>query len=159
MTHIATPLQFPLTQSKSEIRRFLQFATVGGLSTALDFAVLFLLKAVGLPTAAANTLSYSAGIILNFNLNRRWTYAASRTKRLTTQFLQFAAISLAGLVLNSALVIVLAAPLGAHFNLPTQGTLIAKVLATGASLCWNFAANRLWTFNDIQAQEGADHVR
>lgn len=124
-----------------EARRFAQFATVGAVSTAVDFGLLALLRAAGLALLGANLISYSAGIAVNFAINRRWTYAESRARTLSGQFARFLAVSLTGLILNSAIVAALASPIG---------LVAAKLTATAITLCWNFLANRLWTFNDVR---------
>src|SRR5574341_1992552 len=97
-----------LTQFSSgkELGRFLRFALVGALGTLIDFGLLMIGKELlGLPTALANILSFSAGTLNNFTLNRLWTYADARTKRPLLQLAQFAAVSAAGLGLNTAIVL------------------------------------------------------
>jgi GtrA-like protein len=51
-----------------------------------------------------------------------------------------------GWPINDAIVVVLQAPLGALFGHPAQGYLLAKVVATGVAVLWNFFINRSWTF-------------
>lgn len=130
----------------SEANRFLRFLTVGSLGTLLDFGLLTLLKPAGVPTLPANSLSYSAGIINNFILNRRWTFAGAPNAPWSIQLLQFALVSLSGLALNSGLVFLLEAPLGGLLGRPEWGYLPAKVIATGIVVLWNYLGNRLWTF-------------
>src|SRR5579859_5645652 len=88
-----------------ETGRLARYLVVGGLSTVVDFSVLAVLKSLGLPTALANSLSYSTGIAVNFTLNHLWTYPDSRSKRLSLQFVQFAVVSLCGLLLNTGILI------------------------------------------------------
>jgi putative flippase GtrA len=134
---------------RSEPGRLLRFAVVGASGTVIDLVLLTILKTgFGLPTVLANTLSYSAGIINNFALNRAWTFRDARTKSLAAQFVQFAIVSGIGLLLNDLIVVTLEKPFG---NLPGNmhaGYIPAKIAATGLVLIWNFMANRLWTFND-----------
>lgn len=138
-----------------ELTRFLRFLAVGALGTLLDFGLLAALKLAGLPTLAANSLSFTTGVVNNFVLNRRWTFADGPQKPWATQFLQFALVSLAGLVLNNGIVLLLEAPLGDLIGRPAWGYLPAKVLATGAVVFWNYFANRLWTFRRV---ENADRL-
>ena len=132
-----------------EIQRFIRYIEVGGLCTGIDFVLLIGLQALGLPTAMANVLSYSSGIAVNFSLNRRWTFPDSRSKTLHLQFLQFAAVSLGGLLLNTAIVVSASAAFERAYGMPLGASVLAKILATLVSLTWNFTVNRLWTFNDI----------
>lgn len=133
-----------------DIQRFMRFAVVGVTGTLVDFVLLVVLRELlGLPVLIANTLSYSAGIVNNFTLNRLWTFKEARSKGVWVQFGQFFAVSTAGLLLNNAIVLLLDTSLGALFNAPESGYLVAKVVATGVVLVWNFLINRYWTFNDV----------
>lgn len=135
----------PASRERQRVGRFL---VVGASGTALDFVLLTLLKAAGLATLPANTLSFSAGIVNNFLLNRWWTYADARAKSVGVQFGQFALVSLIGLLLNNGIMLLLEAPLGSLLNGASWSYLLAKILATAVVIVWNFVANRYWTFND-----------
>lgn len=140
------------TLRSREIERFAHFVAVGLTGTLLDFGVLILLKEVlGVPLLMANVLSYTAGIVNNFILNRLWTFSDARGKRLWTQFGQFAAVSAIGLLINTGIVLLLTAPLSALFSQAhaNYGYLAAKLIATLVVLLWNFFLNRYWTFSDV----------
>ena len=62
-------------QSSLELTRFARFLVVGAVGTLIDFGLLTILKLVGFPTLAANSLSFSAGVVNNYLLNSRWTFA------------------------------------------------------------------------------------
>ena len=118
-------------------QRLPRFLAVGAVGTLVDFALFVSLQTwVGVPTLAANTFSYSVGIVNNFVWHRRWTWAHAR-KTLGAQFAQFVVISLSALALNNVLVLWLA---------PVSGAAVAKILATGIGVGWNFFANHFWTF-------------
>jgi putative flippase GtrA len=128
-----------------------RFAVVGMLGTVIDVGLFALLHtALGLPTLAANTISYSAGIVNNYLLHRHWTYAGRPRRAAGMQFLQFLAVSLSALLLNNLLVLLLARPLGTFFAAAGRGDLLAKGCATGVGMVWNYLANTLWTFRDTR---------
>lgn len=129
-----------------EAGRFARFLAVGALGTLLDFGLLSLLKAIGLATLPANSLSFSAGVINNFTWNRLWTFADVNHAGWGRQLAQFTLVSLAGLALNNAIVLLLEIPLGMLLGQPDLGYLPAKVVATGVVVFWNYFANRCWTF-------------
>ena len=133
-----------------ELTRFARFLTVGALGTFLDFGLLTVFKLIGLPTLPANSLSFSAGVINNFTWNSRWTFADRRNERLRgrAQFIQFLLVSLAGLAINNAILLLLEAPLGALIGDAAWGYAPAKVIATGVVVFWNYFANRNWTFKN-----------
>ena len=131
-----------------ELTRFARFLTVGALGTFLDFGLLTVFKLIGLPTLPANSLSFSAGVINNFTWNSRWTFADRRNGRGRAQFIQFLLVSLAGLAINNAILLLLEAPLGALIGDAAWGYAPAKVIATGVVVFWNYFANRNWTFKN-----------
>jgi putative flippase GtrA len=130
-----------------ELQRFTRFLTVGALGTFLDFSLLSLLKALGLPTLLANSLSFSAGVANNFTLNYKWTFADTKRSGWQKQLAQFTLVSLVGLALNNAIILWLEVPFGDLLSQPDYGYLPAKVIATGVVVFWNYFANRYWTFN------------
>src|SRR5579872_5654184 len=79
--------------SGKETTRLMRYAVVGVISTAVDFALLIVLKQLGWETIMANSLAYAMGTIVSFTLSRMWTYPESRSKRMTHQFAQFVVIS------------------------------------------------------------------
>ncbi len=127
--------------------RVKRFATVGMLGTLLDIGLFTLLRVLlGVPALAANTVSYSAGIVNNYVLHKRWTFADRGNKSTGAQFTQFVAVSLAALLLNNLLVLLLAPVFGRFFGYASYGDLAAKICATGVGMCWNYVANNFWTF-------------
>jgi putative flippase GtrA len=114
--------------------------------TVLDFGLLMILKSVGMNTLIAISLSFIVGTINNFSFNRTWTFKGGHKPALQRQLIQFTAVSVIGLLLNSILILALEASLGNWLNQPELGYLPAKVIATGLVLFWNYFANKLWTF-------------
>jgi putative flippase GtrA len=143
-----------------EFNKFIKFSLVGVLGTVIDFTLFNLLLYVlshvlgwsllaqfGLNgnLLVANTISFGAGVLNNYTWNRLWTFKESRKAKKRQQLMKFAMVSLVGLLLNSLLVLTLAAILGPYVSEPLSYNL-AKVIATGLVLFWNFGANRFWTF-------------
>ena len=140
--------------SKKKVIRFSRFLIVGGIGTALDFAMLTLLKLAGLPTLIANSLSFTVGLVNNFTWNRLWTFGDSIQSDWCKQLLQYTLISLVGLALNDLIVLSLENVFGSLLGLPEWGYLPAKVIATGVVVFWNYFANCMWTFkNNRQERE------
>jgi putative flippase GtrA len=133
-------------KSKNFIR-FAKFCAVGMSGTVVDFGILTALKELAhMPTLPANIISFSTAMVNNFIWNYLWTFRDIRGKKISLVFIQFAVISIIGLGLNSAIVVLLEHPLNFLFTRPNTGYLAAKFLATIAVLLWNFFANRFWTF-------------
>lgn len=145
-------------KNHKEIKRFAKFATVGALGSITDFGVLnILIQVFGAPLAIANLFSFTAAVIQNFFLNRRWTFPESRERKAGGQLLQFTTVSLIGLLINQ-FVFLSVHNLLEPFWLEWIGNAglaftvsynFAKLFAIGVVLFWNFFANRLWTYRGL----------
>ncbi len=150
---------------KKELVRFVKFSVVGTIGAVVDFGTLYVLHAVlGVPIVIANTCSFTAAVLSNFTWNRYWTYPDSRSKPLRTQLLQFFVVNIAGWGINTGILLLLRYPcvslvsglstmLALSFASETLykiGYNLAKAIATGVVLFWNFGVNRLWTYSDVQ---------
>ncbi|MEW6118588.1 MAG: GtrA family protein [Pseudomonadota bacterium] len=118
--------------------QFSRFGAVGAIGTAAHYALfLVLVEGAGTDPVAASTAGALLGALVNYVLNRRYTFRSARRHREALP--RFLAVAGAGLVLNAGLMLLLVDGLGMHY-LPSQ------VIATLGVLFWNFTANRLWTF-------------
>lgn len=132
-----------------EFHRFAKFAIVGALGAVIDFGLLNLLKGYyGWPLLAANTVSVSVAIVSNFVWNRLWTFPESRSRKKRKQLPQFALVNFIGLVINNLIVVGIDALLQTSLGEPFSYN-VAKAVAIGIVLLWNFGANRLWTYRGL----------
>ncbi|MCZ4093956.1 GtrA family protein [Sinorhizobium psoraleae] len=114
--------------------RLLRFATVGAVTTTLDFVLFTGLFAVGAAPGQANILSYSCGILVSYMLNRSWTFRARHSQ---VQALKFVLGTLTGLVISTCLVALLAR------LIPPP---LAKILSVPVVFAWNYLVALLWVF-------------
>lgn len=132
-----------------EFTRFIKFSIVGALGAIIDFGLLNLMKGfLGWNLLLANTFSVCAAIISNFTWNRLWTFPESRTRKKRTQLPQFVLVNIIGLLINNVIVLGLDAVLEPHIGEPLSYNL-AKAVAIGVVLFWNFGVNRLWTYRGL----------
>jgi putative flippase GtrA len=132
-----------------ELSRFVKFSLVGAVGAIIDFGLLNLLRGYfGWPLFWANTVSVGVAILSNFTWNRLWTYPESRTRKKRKQLPQFVLINLIGLMINNLIVVGLDAVLVPYIGEPWSYNL-AKAVAIGVVLFWNFGANRLWTYRGL----------
>lgn len=133
-----------------ELTRFVKFAIVGAIGMVVDLTVLTLSREVlGLPLMAAVALGFSAAVVSNFNWNRRWTFPESRERPFGPQLMQFTVVNVIGLAINEVIVIGLH-PVFSTVLPDPPAYLVAKVIAIGVVLFWNYGANRLWTYKGIE---------
>ncbi|MCL5950463.1 MAG: GtrA family protein [Chloroflexi bacterium] len=139
-----------VSYNQSELSRFAKFAIVGGFGALVDFGVLnLMILAFSWPKFIANLFSVSCAIVSNFVWNRYWTFPESRERTLHSQFGQFAAVNLVGLVINEVIFLGLDAVLFSHLFHPPVDYNMAKATAVVVVLFWNFGANRRWTYRGI----------
>jgi len=133
-------------QANPTLRSAARFAIVGVIGTLIDimlYGALFL--GLGLTSLVANLLSYSAGIVNNYFWHRGWTFAKRRNSH-KGQFVQFAAVSLSALAVNSLIVLALTPIFGGILGNEGLAAILAKVCAVGVGMGWNFLANHMWIF-------------
>lgn len=140
-----------LANNRKEQERFFKFAAVGAFGAVVDFAVLNLLvQLLGLSPLYANPFSFSAAVISNFTWNRLWSFPESRERALLSQFSQFSIINVIGLLINQFimwLMLTYILPLTAITH-PLDYNL-AKAIAIGIVLFWNFGINRVTTYKGL----------
>jgi putative flippase GtrA len=143
-----------------ERTRFLRFAFVGIIGAVVDFGIAnFMVYVFSASLVVAGTISFICAILSNFIWNRFWTYPDSRTKQISQQFVQFALVSVIGLIIRIPILHSLE-PLfnrllaATRFPLPAFGLgFYAKNLTLAVAVLivmfWNFFINRYWTYNDV----------
>lgn len=161
---IVTRTRLFLQTNQKEVVRFLKFSVVGTIGAVVDFGTLYLLHVVvGLPIVLANTCSFTAAVLSNFTWNRYWTYPDSRSKPIRTQLVQFFVVNIAGWGINTGILLLLRYPCVSLVGAATRamaldltpellyklGYNLAKAIATGVVLFWNFFVNRFWTYSDV----------
>lgn len=145
-------LKRPLTQ------QLVRYAVTGVLNTAIDFILLFiLLRITGITEGAAlfglNIVSFSVATTNSYFFNKYWTFK-NRSRQQATQFSQFFVVSIIGAFINSGLVALIASNIDPLFGVSQETwALLAKVVATGASLIWNFLGYKLIVFRIKQKPE------
>jgi putative flippase GtrA len=139
-----------LDKRPREVVRFVKFAMVGAVGMVVDLTVLNVLhRGVGLPLLVANTISFTMAVVSNFTWNRLWTFPESRERPLVPQLGQFALVNVVGLAINN-LVLWLVYSLVKNFIPDPLDYNLAKIVAIGVVLFWNYGVNRLWTYRGIE---------
>lgn len=119
-------------------RQLLRFGVVGGINTALDFGLLFVFKAFGLPIGFANILSTGIAFVFSFFANKKYTFKTSGTN-VVREMILFVIVTLFGLWVLQTAIIQLTLPwLTGFIKQQELALLVAKLLATVVSLTWNY---------------------
>jgi putative flippase GtrA len=125
--------------------KLFKYLAVGIVGTGADWLVFALVIGyTGIFYALAMAMSYFVGMIINYALNRRFTFN-NTYKKMHYQFASFAVIALIGLGIQEAFMVGLV-----HYLLADTSAdpllMASRVIATFAGFIWTFIANKKITF-------------
>ena len=116
----------------------IRYMLVGGFITALDFVLLFTFVALGIDKIPANYLSTGIAMVFSFFANRKFTFKDS-SQRIKRQFTLFIIVTVVGMwVIQPIVIWTVTTVLGSMITNQSILLFIAKLIATGASLVWNY---------------------
>ena len=149
-----------ILSGNKERTRFLKFAIVGAVGSALDFGIMNLLTHLfNMRLVFAGTISFLCAVVNNFTGNRFWTYPESRSRHMLHQLGMFFVVNAAGIAIRIPILHFVEPPMANAFaslaHLPqTSSEILAKNatlgLAIGVVMLWNYFVNRYWTYNDVE---------
>ena len=139
--------------------QFGKFATVGFLSSAIDFSILNMVSAAtgvtaGIIVGWVNVPGFIVATVNGYLWNKLWVFGAQDGRGVFHSFPKFLAVTIVGLLINSGIIILLtsynptaAFPLSSQRGFTAAEWLnIAKVIATALALIWNFIGYKLIAF-------------
>ena len=117
----------------------LRFTIVGSINTVIDFSILFTLTMfLNIPKELANFISTFISFLFSFFANKKYTFK-STSKNLKRQFLLFTIVTLFGLWVIQTIIITAITPVFTNLGINKPAALlISKLIATAASLIWNY---------------------
>ena len=121
----------------THLSRFLRYIAVGGIATAIQYAILILLvRGLGMAPTPASSIGFVLSAGVNYLLNYRFTFQSNRPHGPAAA--KFAVLAGTGLLINAAIMHLMTGA-GAEY-------LIAQVCATSVVLFFGFISNTIWTF-------------
>lgn len=126
-------------------KRFILFALVGGINTAVDYGVFTLISLLHAPAWLGQAAGYTAGTVCSFLLNRKITFRDGEGKILR-QALVFVLVNLASLGVSSALMALLT-------NAFSLNRYIAKIFVTVLTMLMNYFGYKLLVFKIKEKRE------
>ncbi|HUV63612.1 MAG TPA: GtrA family protein [Sedimentisphaerales bacterium] len=128
---------------KTTLRRLMTFGLVGVIGTAAHYlALVLLVELTGMDPVTATSVGFVIGALVNYVLNRRYTFRSSKAHLDAGP--KFFLIAIVTGTLNSLLVYAGVSLLGANY-------LVVQIGATLIVFLFNFALNSLWTFQEAHA--------
>ena len=92
-----------------------------------------------------NAVGFLFAVLNGFYWNRRWTFRRHGEPGAGGEFVRFAAVSVVGLTLNTALLYLFYDRLRLFRDLP-HPPLLNQLLTIAIVVFWNFTANTKWSF-------------
>ena len=127
--------------------QLIRYGLVSVAALAVDFGgMVLLVELLSVHYLAAATLSFTAGLIVNYTLSRLWVFSESRYNSKTSEFVAFSLIGIAGLLINNGIIWVSVEHIGMHYA-------ISKMIATGVVFFWNFGLRKIIVFKQIKKEE------
>lgn len=129
-----------------------KFAVVGFLNFAIDVGILNLLSMLtgikaGFIIGGVNIPGFVLAASNSYFWNKLWVFQDRGDRNVWHDFPRFITVTIAGLVINSAVVIGITTYVDPFFSLsPDVWLNIAKMLAAITSLGWNFVGYKLFVF-------------
>lgn len=150
--------------------RFLKFGVVGGIGTFIDFAVTailmymfsleeYLTQSIGslmsngfdnivMVVLFVNAVGFVVAATSNYFFNRVWTFN-SKNPDVSSEYTRFFIVSLIGLAINLGVIYIFNTYSDwsfVIFGVFVSNFWVAKTIATGVVMFWNFFANNYFTF-------------
>ena len=117
--------------------QLLRYVVVGGIAFVVDFGLLWLLtERCGLHYLLSATISFVAGLVVNYLMSLAWVFGQSKMQSRWGEFLIYAAIGVIGLGLNNLLLWLFTDKIGLYY-------LLSKIVTAALVMLWNFFARRL----------------
>ena len=117
-----------------------RYVIVGGLSFVVDYGLLYALTEwAGMHYLLSATLSFVAGLLVNYFISTCWIFHKSKLNNKLAEFLIYSIIGVVGLLFNNLLLYVLTDHLHLYY-------MLSKLIAAAVVLGWNFVGRKLILF-------------
>ena len=124
---------------RENTRLVILYVIFAGIATIVDVGLLYIFTSVlGIYYLLSSALSYCAGMLTNYTLNKVLNFRNVSTK-IIPQLGVFASVALAGLILNQAIILVLVSRFGIWY-------IDAKLASVCIVAFWSFWAHKKFTF-------------
>lgn len=119
----------------------IRYAAVSVVALVVDAGGLFVLKELThMDAVIASTLSFTAGIIVNFVMSRKWAFSEKASINKYGEFTVFAIIGVTGLLITDGIIYVIADEMKINY-------MIAKGTAVFVVFFWNFFLRKFMLYN------------
>jgi putative flippase GtrA len=128
-----------LAGRRTALLRFVRFAAVGGLASAVYLGLTWVFMQAGLHYMQAAATAFACAIVTNFSVNRVWTFGRGN-RHVLLQLSSFAAVQVSMAVLNLSMLYLVVEAVG------LGPVVLSQLFVAGALLPMNFLASKRWGF-------------
>ena len=119
-----------------------RYTLVGGLSFVIDYGLLYILTSYwGIYYILSATISFIAGLVINYLISTRWVFNESKLKNRTAEFIIYGLIGVVGLVINNALLYLFTDYLHIYY-------MVSKLITATIVMIWNFVGRKVILFKN-----------
>lgn len=112
-----------------------RYLLVGAAATALQFIILQLAVLIGEKPLIGSILGYALSAILNYYVNRKWTFGYSGSHAVAIA--KFTIIAGLGLLANTIVF---------YYTVMHMHYILAQIFSTISAIAINYTGNAYWTF-------------
>ena len=121
--------------------QFVRYTFVGGLAFIVDFGLLYVLtEYLNLYYVVSATLSFIAGLLVNYFISITWVFAKAGASKHIVEFIYFASIGIIGLLLNGLILWFITESFDIYY-------MYSKLIAAVIVYLWNFLARKYFLFS------------
>ena len=135
------------TISRENIKQFISYFMVGGISAVVEWVAFYLLgKLFGMTYLPATALAFVFSTTVNWFLGRTFTFRnADLGKKKAKEIALVFGVSAIGLLGNLTLMYLFVTVLGMRSDVLKT---VAKILSTGIVFIWNYLSRKLWIYKE-----------
>ena len=123
---------------KKIIAQFMKFGVVGFIAFFIDYGLLaFCTEILHINYLVSATIGFTVSVVFNYVASMRYVFTHKEGLSRRKEFVIFVALSVAGLVINNAIMWAGVELLNVHY-------LVVKIFATAVVMVWNFVTRKVF---------------
>lgn len=130
-----------INETSNWIVQLIRYIFVGGIAFFVDFGLLYVCTEYGgLYYLLSATISFIAGLIVNYFLSTKWIFTKSKISNSYLEFLIYGIIGVIGLLINDFVMYLFTDVVNIHY-------MVSKLITAIIVMGWNFIGRRSILFN------------
>ena len=129
-----------LNDTNNWFAQLFRYVIVGGIAFLVDYGLLFsLTEFFHFHYLLSATISFIAGLIVNYAISTRWIFRHSKLDNRLMEFIIYSLIGVIGLLINNAMLYLLTDSFHIHY-------MFSKLITAAIVMGWNFIGRKIILF-------------